>query len=61
MKTFKPNDLQKILGTVFNEVQSEGAALISNRSRPDMIMVLESDYSAMKEKNRQLAELVKAQ
>ena len=41
MKTFKPNDLQKKLGSVFNSVQADGIALIDSRSRPKMILVLE--------------------
>ena len=61
MKTFTPTQLQGKLATVFNAVQQDGAAVVSGRSRPDMVLMLESEHEAMQEKIRQLADLIKAQ
>ena len=61
METFNPKHLQKNLGSVFNSVQANGSAIVDSRSRPDMVLVLKGDFDAMKEKIRQLTDLVKAQ
>lgn len=59
MQTFKPNDLQKTLGSVFNAVQADGEVLIDSRSRPDMVLMLKDEKDALIEKIRQLTELAK--
>lgn len=47
MQTFKPRDLQSNLGSVFNAVQAGGEVIIDSRSRPNMILMLESEKSEM--------------
>lgn len=59
MQSFKPNDLQKTLGNVFNAVQADGEVLIDSRSRPDMILMLKYEKDALIEKIRQLTEALK--
>lgn len=60
MQTFKPNDLQKTLGSVFNAVQADGEVLIDSRSRPDMVLMLKYEKDALIEKIRQLTEALKS-
>lgn len=59
MQRFTPTQLQSKLATVFNSVQQHEAAIISGRSRPDMVLVLMSEFDAMNEKIKQLTSMVK--
>ena len=61
VETFNPTQLQGKLATVFNSVQANGEAVIDGRSRPKMILMLESEKLALLEKIKQLTDLVKAQ
>lgn len=58
---FTPTAFRANSSAVFNAVQSEGLVLIESKSRPDMVLMLGSEYEAMLEKIRQLTELVKSQ
>lgn len=61
MQTFNATQLQSKLATVFNSVQSDGEVLISGRSRPAMVLMLESEKQALVEKVKQLTDLIKKQ
>jgi hypothetical protein len=58
-KSFTSTAFQRNPADVFNEVQSKGIATIAHKARPEMIVVLSSDYEASKEKIKQLTEMVK--
>ena len=60
MQTFNATQLQSKLATVFNSVQSDGEVLISGRSRPTMVLMLESEKETLIEKIKQLTDLVKS-
>ncbi len=47
MKEFSSTALQAKPADVFNEVQSEGEAKITHRSRPPMILINESKLSSL--------------
>jgi len=61
MKSFTPTQFRASSSDVFNEVQKNGKVIIESKNRPDMVVLLSSEYVAMQEKIRQLAELIKAQ
>ena len=44
METFTPTVLRGNSSKVFNSVQSNGSALIESKSRPNMVLILESEY-----------------
>jgi PHD/YefM family antitoxin component YafN of YafNO toxin-antitoxin module len=58
MKIFSPTVFRASSSTVFNEVQYSGKVRIESKNRPDMIVILNSEFRAMEEKIRQLTELV---
>jgi len=61
MQVFNATQLQSKLATVFNSVQADGEAIISGRSRPDMVLMLASEKEALLEKVKQLTALIKKQ
>ena len=67
-KSFTATYLKHQSSPVFNAVQAEGVALITNRNRPEMVIMLKSSHDVMvetavdqSEKIRQLTELIKSQ
>ena len=56
---FTPTAFRANSSAVFNAVQSEGLVIIESKSRPDMVLMLGSEYEATLEKIRQLTEAVK--
>ena len=60
MKSFTPTQFRACSSDVFNEVQESGKVSIESKNRPDMVVVLSSEFNAMKEKIRLLVELAKS-
>ena len=46
-KSFTSTAFQRNPADVFNEVQSNGIATIAHKARPEMIVVLKSDYDLL--------------
>ena len=59
IKSFTSTAFQRNPADVFNAVQSEGIATIAHKARPEMVVVLSSDFNALKEKVKQLTALAK--
>ena len=47
IKSFTSTAFQRNPADVFNAVQSEGIATIAHKARPEMIVVLKSDYDEL--------------
>lgn len=57
MTSFTVTQLQRQMSEVLNTVQSQGAAEIKNRQRPDMILITADQLNALVEKKaKQLLE-----
>ena len=67
-KSVTATELKRNTSDLFNSVQSFGAVKITNKSRPDMVLILKDSHDAsiqtakeQSEKIRQLTALIKAQ
>lgn len=45
MKTYTPTELRNDSGSVYNEVMMRGQAMISGKSRPDMILMTKERFN----------------
>ena len=46
MKTYTGSQLRMEIGNVLSDVQVDGVVKISNRNRPDMLLITEAAYKA---------------
>ncbi len=47
IKTFTATDLQRKTADVFNSVQANGKAYVKNKSRPQMVLILEDQLDGL--------------
>lgn len=47
MKTYTATQLKQEISSVLNGVQTYGVVTITNRSRPDMVMMTEDDFKKL--------------
>ena len=59
MQIFTATSFQRNPADIFNATQSDGFAIIHNKSRPNMVLMLETEQNALVEKIRQLTEMLK--
>jgi hypothetical protein len=60
MQAFTATAFQRNPADIFNAVQSDGFAIVNNKSRPTMVLMLETEQMALLEKIKQLTDLAKA-
>ena len=58
MKIFTATSFQRNPADIFNATQSNGFSIIHSKSRPNMVLMLESEQNALVEKIRQLTETI---
>ena len=59
MKSFTATAFQRKPADIFNAVQADSSVRLESNSRPEMVLVLSSEFDSMKEKINQLAKMVK--